>query len=99
MDQIADFFSDAVSLFIIILKIWVMRNLVFLILTMVLFACDPTVVFMEPQPEGKSDLKSFPAKYRGTYMELEDSSIFIITGSIILEKYEEDLAGPIGEIL
>jgi len=62
-------------------------------------ACDPTVVFMEPQPEGKRDLKVFPSKYRGTYMELDDSSIFIITANRILEEYEAELADPESEIL
>ena len=76
-----------------------MRTLVFLILTMILSACDPMVVFTEPQPEGGKDLRSFPAKFRGTFMELDDSSIFIITTTRILEQYEATLADPEGEIL
>lgn len=76
-----------------------MRNLLYLLFIAMLFACNPTVVFREPQPEGKKDLGSFPARYRGTYMEIDDSSVFIITAERIFEKHEEFLADPEEEIL
>ncbi len=76
-----------------------MKKLAFLFLIVLLAACDPTVVFREPQPEGNNDLRSFPDKVLGTYMELNDSSIYIITSSSILEKHKKDLADPETEIL
>ncbi|MFC2115659.1 hypothetical protein ACFLTU_04250 [Bacteroidota bacterium] len=76
-----------------------MRKLIFLLLTALLFSCDPVVMFTEPQPEGKKDLASFPARYRGTYMELSDSSIYLVTAERILEKHEEFLSDPESEIL
>ncbi|MFC2098164.1 hypothetical protein ACFLSP_00330 [Bacteroidota bacterium] len=76
-----------------------MRKLAFIVLIAVIGGCDPTVVFMEPQPQGKKDLASFPSKFLGTYMQLDDSSIYIIYRNCILEKYEEDLADPEAEII
>ena len=76
-----------------------MRNLAFLIMAIIVIACDPTVVFTEPQPEGKKNLENFPARYRGTYMEVTDSSIYIVTADRILQRYEEFLAEPEEEIL
>ncbi len=76
-----------------------MKQSIFLLLTAIMFSCDPAVMFREAQPEGKKDLKSFPSRYRGTYMEIEDSSVYIVTAQRILEKHEEFLADPEDEIL
>ena len=76
-----------------------MRKLVYPLLIIMLLACDPTVLFLEPQPEGKKDLKSFPATAMGTYMELDDSSIHIVAGSFVLERYEETIADIADDIL
>jgi hypothetical protein len=76
-----------------------MKNLLYLLIIPLLISCDPTVVFLEPQPAGKRDLKSFPSRYRAAYLENDDSSIFIVQAERILEKHEEYLADPVQEIL
>jgi hypothetical protein len=76
-----------------------MKKPVFLMLTVLMIACNPTVVFTEPQPQGKHDLRVFPARYRGTYMEKDDSTIYLLKAERILQKYEEYLNEPEEEIL
>jgi hypothetical protein len=76
-----------------------MRKTLLLILATVMSACDPTVVFTEPQPQGRQDLRVFPARFRGTYMERDDSAIYLLTTERILQKYEEYLNEPEEEIL
>lgn len=76
-----------------------MKKLGYLIIITILVACDPTVVFMEPQPEGKKDLGSFPSRYRGTYIEIDDSSVYIITAQNIFEKHDESFADPIEKMI
>ena len=75
-----------------------MRKLTYLII-IILAACDPTVVFMEPQPAGKKDLQSFPARYRGTYIEIDDSSEYIITARMIFEKHDESFGETYEELI
>ncbi len=76
-----------------------MKKIEILFLLAILTACNPTVVFREPQPQGKKNLTSFPPAYRGVYMELDDSSIYIIKPDKILERYEENLANPVEEVI
>lgn len=76
-----------------------MKNTAILILSLMAAACDPRVVFTEPQPQGCRDLQRFPARYRGTYLERDDSAVYIVTAERILQKYEELLANPLDELL
>ncbi len=76
-----------------------MRNIACLLLLISVYACDPTVVFTEPQPEGKKDLMNFPAGSMGAYLELDDSSVYIIESKKILEKHEEVLANSVEEVI
>lgn len=76
-----------------------MRKLIYLII-IILTACDdPTVVFMDPQPEGKNDLKSFPARYRGTYIKNDGGSVYIITAGMILQKHEDSFAETFEDLI
>ena len=81
-----------VSLFIETQVLQTMRYLIFPLLLTILSSCDPTVVFREPQPQGKRDLSKFPDKFTGFYMASDDSSLYLIKSTIILEKYVEELA-------
>ena len=76
-----------------------MKYLQFLLLLIAFAACDPKVVFKEPQPEGRKDISKFPSRYHGTYMQLDDSSIYVLTSHRIFQKYEELLADHENELL
>ncbi len=76
-----------------------MNKTLLIALMLLSMACDPTLVFTEPQPAGKKDLNRFPARFRGTYVESGDSSTFIVTADRILQKYEESLSKSEEEML
>lgn len=54
-----------------------------------LISCTPEVKFEKPQPLGKRNLKEFPKKYRGKYINLIDSSILIINSKIIIREWRQ----------
>jgi hypothetical protein len=76
-----------------------MKKILFIFLAFFMMACDPGVLFQEPQPEGKKDLQRFPARYQGFYMGQVDSNIYIIKESLILEKHLLDIAEPVADVL
>ncbi len=76
-----------------------MKKMLYIVFALTLVACESTVIFLEPQPEGKKDLRSFPARYRGIYMETGDSSIFKIMENRILERHEASIAESVDLVL
>ncbi len=76
-----------------------MKYLLFILLFIVVVACNPTVVFREPQPDGSKDLSEFPKKIRGYYMSVDDSSLHIIATDAILDKYIEELSEEVSVLL
>ena len=77
-----------------------MKQLFITTLLLLLVSCDPNVVFRQPQPAGSKDLTRFPGNVQGTYLETsDDSTVYIITSTYILQEYAEDLKIPLHEIL
>ena len=77
-----------------------MRFLISTLLIFLIISCDPSVVFREPQPAGSTDLKAFPSKVHGTYLEtLDDSSVYVVTSTYIFQKYVEELGRSEEEIM
>lgn len=76
-----------------------MHKYLFLLLIFVLSACTNDVLFTEPQPEGSRDLKKFPKKYTGQYIDMEDSTILVIMSYVVLEEHTEALSDPLSEVL
>ena len=67
-------------------------RLIFLFLMLPMLVACTEVLFQQPQPPGGKNLKNFPAGYLGTYMDMEDSSIYILMSTHILEEYSEDIS-------
>ena len=75
------------------------RFIIFLSISLLsLTGCGPNVYFDAPQPVHKKELKSFPGKLRGHYMNLDDSTLFVVNQSMILQLYDEEFAIPLDEI-
>ena len=61
-------------------------------------ACvDNTVYFDQPQPEGLSDLKQLPIRYRGQYMD-QDSTLLTITETLVIMKTNYEIVIKKSEI-
>ena len=61
----------------------------FIILTS-LFACEPPVTFIEPQPVDTDNLSKFPKRLQGQYVCLEDNSTLEISDKLIQRIYDYD---------
>lgn len=61
----------------------------FIILTS-LFACQPPVTFIEPQPADTDNLSEFPKRLQGQYISLEDNSTLKISDNLIQRIYDFD---------
>jgi hypothetical protein len=70
----------------------------FILLSMVIAGCSPTVLFNSPQPAGKKDLVQFPFRYHGTYESLEDSSVYLVEKYMIRKRNIIDINVPKTEI-
>jgi hypothetical protein len=62
-------------------------------------SCQQNVYFSEPQPAGKSDLKSFPARIRGEYFGMNDTLKYVVLKECILQLYVEEIEQTISEII
>jgi hypothetical protein len=70
-----------------------------IIFTVLVFSsCDNLVRFEVPQPEGEKGMRSIPKKLLGTYLNLEDSSMIIITKDQIVKAMEGDESGLLSEL-
>ena len=49
------------------------------LITVIAASCEPAVTFTEPQPRSAKDMSEFPARWRGDYRSMEDSSVLHIT--------------------
>jgi hypothetical protein len=60
-----------------------------LILIFILIGCGPKpdVIFLEPQPKNKRDLKEIPKVYQGQYLSKSDSSILTIDSKVIFQEW------------
>ena len=56
-----------------------------------LFACQPPVIFNEPQPTDTENLSIIPERLQGLYLSLEDSSTLLISDKLIQRIYDFDL--------
>jgi len=65
----------------------------YLIYTILIFCigCGPYIWFKVPQPEGLSNLKSFPDNIQGKYIALSDTSTIRIESDEIVQEYRENL--------
>jgi hypothetical protein len=65
------------------------QKILFLILNLIIFnACQPPVVFSEPQPHGKKQLTTIPKQYRGMYWCKTDSVTLIVNDKTIYKEVE-----------
>ena len=58
-----------------------------IVVIFVLTACEPAVVFENPQPKGAPEEKNFATPYQGTYLSESDSSIVIIDSVCIYKRH------------
>lgn len=75
-----------------------LNKLVLLIYCLIFAGCKPTILFNAPQPAERRDLIRFPTRYLGEYLEIEDSSFFVVEKYLIREKYLSDISAPRSEI-
>ena len=65
--------------------------------SLMLFGCNESIRFEQPQPTGLPELSKIPKKLRGTYQE--DDSIFLVIGKkTIVEKAEGIITETLEEI-
>ncbi|MGD2033817.1 MAG: hypothetical protein PVF73_02100 [Bacteroidales bacterium] len=55
-------------------------------LLLIAATCDPKVKFERPQPNGKKDLETIPARFRGKYQDLSDSTTLTIDARSIVKE-------------
>lgn len=66
-----------------------MKSLIIYFLVLILMAaCEEPVKFIEPQPQGKSNLSAFPDKFKGLYKSVNDDYTIEITDHLILRTYK-----------
>ena len=65
------------------------QKFIFLVLNLIILnACQPPVVFSEPQPHGKKQLAAIPKRYQGKYWYKTDSVTIIVNDKTIYEEIE-----------
>jgi hypothetical protein len=53
-----------------------------------LTACEPSITFTEPQPAATDNLSEIPRRVQGRYLSLKDSSILLVSPSLISRIYD-----------
>ncbi|MDG1729495.1 MAG: hypothetical protein P8K68_07835 [Algibacter sp.] len=74
-----------------------LSEFIFLVLNLIIIhACQPPVVFSEPQPHGKKELATIPKQYRGMYWCKTDSVTLIVNDKTIYKalEFETTLTKP-----
>lgn len=56
-----------------------------------LFSCEPPVVFTEPQPKGIEALEDFPESFRGQYLCESDTSLLKVGERLIYQETSYDV--------
>jgi hypothetical protein len=67
------------------------RKTVVFILLVFLLGCGPYIWFKVPQPQGRENLKGFPAELQGKYSSVLDTVIIHIEKDKIIREYRENL--------
>lgn len=67
------------------------RKTVVFILLIFLIGCGPYIWFKVPQPQGRENLKGFPAELQGKYSSVLDTVIIHIEKDKIIREYRENL--------
>lgn len=60
--------------------------------------CQERIMFSEPQPSDKKDKNNFKRGYRGTYLNLSDSSLLVIEPTIVYQNFNAKVVIHIDEI-
>ncbi|HNX43953.1 MAG TPA: hypothetical protein PKI35_05900 [Bacteroidales bacterium] len=68
-----------------------LKILPFLTLILILFGCQPSVTFTEPQPKGAKHLDRIPSKLSGHYLSEDKASFIVISDRLIVQTYDYDL--------
>ncbi|MDB5257351.1 MAG: hypothetical protein JWM14_2046 [Chitinophagaceae bacterium] len=66
------------------------KSIIFIILLINLFACEPPVTFDEPQPSNTDNLSTFPKRLKGQYLSADGESTLIIDDKFITRIYDYD---------
>lgn len=53
------------------------------LMLLIFSGCQPTILFQEPQPANKSEANHFKKRFRGKYINPEDSVVLVISKKII----------------
>jgi hypothetical protein len=67
-----------------------LKSIIFIILLINLFACEPPVTFDEPQPINTDNLSTFPKRLKGQYLSIDGKSTLIIDDKLIRRIYDYD---------
>ena len=67
------------------------RKYIIYIILLFCIGCGPYIWFKVPQPEGFSNLKSFPEDIQGKYISLIDTSTIRVGSNEIIQEYRENL--------
>jgi len=74
-----------------------MRTCLFALLLFIA-ACEPPVLFTEPQPLGQSPLDHFPKRWQGMYLLMDDSSLLEIGSRVMRRMDEWELRMPLSDL-
>lgn len=70
-------------------QVFFTRFKIFVLAIVLLFACEPPVYFLSPQPSGIKNLPGIPTDYTGSYFNSKDSTRLVVTASSVIH-YETD---------
>ncbi len=65
------------------------RFAAFVLATGLVFACEPPVYFLSPQPAGVKNLPEIPLHYTGSFFNIKDSTRIVISANRVI-NYETD---------
>jgi len=75
------------------------RKHFFLLLSLFLiFQSCTSVTFEEPQPSDEANLENIPVGLRGNYINLSDSSVFIVSEKVVIRNYQVVVFEPLSKI-
>lgn len=59
-----------------------------IVMACIICACQPNIMFTEPQPADVSTIPAFPKRIQGKYLNTNDSSLVHITENAIIRMYD-----------